>query len=166
MLYRNYDGAPCFGSEFRLSSTNQPAAESQSPDCCSNFRLTPPSPFAPKTEGIFKHLFGREMPGAHTALGDIQGLERILSAPGIAERWDGRMSLYSVPHAHWSFIFACACAKRHVIIPFMLSRKKGRNIKRTVSHTLPVEIRWELVASIRRHFYTYSGSARSTLVFG
>lgn len=36
---------------------------------------------------MFEHLYGFAMPGAHTALGDVTGLERVLSAPGIRERW-------------------------------------------------------------------------------
>lgn len=32
-------------------------------------------------------MFGREMPGAHTAIGDVEGLEGVLSAPGISGRW-------------------------------------------------------------------------------
>lgn len=36
--------------------------------------------------GVFQHLYGYEMPGAHTAMGDVDGLESILSAPGISER--------------------------------------------------------------------------------
>lgn len=39
--------------------------------------------------GLFEHLFGREMPNGHTALGDVMGLEEVLSAPGISERWVG-----------------------------------------------------------------------------
>ncbi|CAM9697670.1 unnamed protein product [Scytosiphon promiscuus] len=40
-----------------------------------------------KLGGLFEHLFGFVMPGAHTALGDVHGLESVLSAPGISERW-------------------------------------------------------------------------------
>ena len=36
---------------------------------------------------LFKHLYGVDMPGAHTALGDVHGLESVLSAPGISERY-------------------------------------------------------------------------------
>lgn len=38
---------------------------------------------------LFEHLYGFKMPGAHTALGDVHGLESVLSAPGISERWVG-----------------------------------------------------------------------------
>lgn len=39
-----------------------------------------------RNTGLFNHLYGHEMPGAHDALGDAVGLEKVLSAPGIAER--------------------------------------------------------------------------------
>lgn len=74
-----------------------------------------PPPVALKMEEIFEYLYGHELPGAHNALGDVEGLERILSAPGIAERWDGRRPLYSVLHAlpfrkvskYWRFLTTC-----------------------------------------------------------
>ncbi|CAN0375745.1 unnamed protein product, partial [Pylaiella littoralis] len=47
----------------------------------------PPQPKAFKLGGLFEHVFGREMPGAHTAIGDVEGLEGVLSAPGISGRW-------------------------------------------------------------------------------
>ncbi|CAN0150927.1 unnamed protein product [Ectocarpus sp. 6 AP-2014] len=42
-----------------------------------------------KLGGVFEHLYGYEMPDAHNAMGDVVGLERILSAPGINEGWRG-----------------------------------------------------------------------------
>ncbi|CAM9304219.1 unnamed protein product, partial [Ectocarpus sp. 12 AP-2014] len=42
-----------------------------------------------KLGGMFEHLYGYEMPDAHNAMGDVVGLERILSAPGINEGWRG-----------------------------------------------------------------------------
>lgn len=35
---------------------------------------------------LFEHLYGYKMPGAHNAMGDVYGLESVLSAPGISER--------------------------------------------------------------------------------
>ncbi|CAM9422580.1 unnamed protein product [Choristocarpus tenellus] len=40
-----------------------------------------------KLEAVYKHLFGVGMVNAHSALGDVIGLESILSAPGISDRW-------------------------------------------------------------------------------
>eukprot|EP00903_Cladosiphon_okamuranus_P021747 g19995.t1 len=40
-----------------------------------------------KLPALFEHLYGYEMPGAHNAMGDVHGLESVLSAPGISERW-------------------------------------------------------------------------------
>ncbi|CAM9655915.1 unnamed protein product [Ectocarpus fasciculatus] len=54
----------------------------------SDFNM-PTRPNTFKLGGVFEHLYGYEMPGAHDALGDVVGLERILSAPGIKERWRG-----------------------------------------------------------------------------
>lgn len=37
--------------------------------------------------GLYKHLYGEDMPEKHSADGDVVGLERVLSAPGISERY-------------------------------------------------------------------------------
>ncbi|CAN0367210.1 unnamed protein product [Discosporangium mesarthrocarpum] len=40
-----------------------------------------------KLASLYEHLYGTGMSGAHTALGDVHGLESVLRAPGISERW-------------------------------------------------------------------------------
>ncbi|CAM9539187.1 unnamed protein product [Scytosiphon promiscuus] len=49
--------------------------------------LPPPHPPGYKLGVLYEHIFGQEMPDAHTALADVEGLEAVLSSCGIAERW-------------------------------------------------------------------------------
>ena len=53
---------------------------------------SPPPPLGPApprfAQGVvYEHLMAREMEGAHSAVGDVSGLEEILNSPPVAPRW-------------------------------------------------------------------------------
>lgn len=177
MLCRNYNGAPCFGSEFRLinSSTHQPAAESQSPASINDlacrsplykFRLTLPSPPHAENGRPIQTSVRSQNAGRIQRAGSYSGAGENSVCTGNS-REVGRSNVIVLGTARTRVVhFRVRVRETHVFNRFMLSMKKGGNTKRTVSHTKPIDVRWEVVASIRRYFYMCSGSAPSILVLG